>query len=84
MHYSANERAYIQLLGRVGRYREPCQRFLWDELEDPVDILVQAKMWAELRKKTVRGPIKRAEKQVKNQSRLSFQASMAFNDNQHN
>ena len=32
----SSERAYIQLLGRVGRYYEPCKRFLWSELEDRV------------------------------------------------
>ena len=26
----ASERAYVQLLGRVGRYNETCMRFLWD------------------------------------------------------
>ena len=25
-----SERAYVQLLGRVGRYREPCLRYVWD------------------------------------------------------
>ena len=25
-----NERAYIQLLGRVGRFKEPCKRFKWE------------------------------------------------------
>lgn len=25
-----SSRAYLQLLGRVGRYREPCERFVWD------------------------------------------------------
>ena len=25
-----SERAYVQLLGRVGRYKEPCERFVWD------------------------------------------------------
>ena len=38
MSASPNERAYLQLLGRVGRYREPCKRFIWDELAAPVDL----------------------------------------------
>ena len=32
-----NERAYIQLLGRVGRFKEPCKRFKWDGLDSPVN-----------------------------------------------
>ena len=42
MSQSPSVRAYTQLLGRVGRYHEPCLRFLWRELEDPVDRNLEA------------------------------------------
>ena len=32
-----NDRAYVQLLGRVGRYREPCLRYVWSGLSNAVD-----------------------------------------------
>lgn len=38
MSESCNMRAYIQLLGRVGRFNEPCKRFLWFGLEEPVNM----------------------------------------------
>ena len=49
MSASKSKRAYEQLLGRVGRYREPCLRYVWDELDDGVDILAQATMLGKLR-----------------------------------
>ena len=44
MSKAANLRAYVQLLGRVGRYKEECKRFKWTELKDPIDRLAQARM----------------------------------------
>ena len=44
MSKSANLRAYIQLLGRVGRYQEECKRFKWNELDDPIDLFNQSRM----------------------------------------
>ena len=38
MSSAANLRAYVQLLGRVGRYSEECKRFKLDNL-DPFDVL---------------------------------------------
>lgn len=32
-----SERAYVQLLGRVGRYKEPCLRFVWSGLASVVN-----------------------------------------------
>ena len=51
MSSSQSERAYVQLLGRVGRYKEPCLRFVWSELdsEDVIDCYEQAKLLAKLR-----------------------------------
>lgn len=37
MSKSSNLRAYVQLLGRVGRYKENCKRFKWNELDDFID-----------------------------------------------
>ena len=32
-----NKRAYVQALGRVGRFHEKARRFVWDQLQEPVD-----------------------------------------------
>ena len=32
-----NKRAYVQALGRVGRFHEKAKRFVWDQLTEPVD-----------------------------------------------
>ena len=37
MSSAKSERAYVQLLGRVGRYQEPCLRFVWNELDEVID-----------------------------------------------
>ena len=42
-------RAYIQALGRVGRFDERSKRFLWKELKDPVNKLSEIGKVAELR-----------------------------------
>ena len=51
MSSSQSERAYVQLLGRVGRYKEPCLRFVWSELdsEDVIDCYEQAREETPLR-----------------------------------
>ena len=72
-----NQRAYLQLLGRVGRFKEPCQRFVWNELSEVVDSYEEAKMWARLRNKTVKGSLKqeRKQRQIEGQCKLTFAAS---------
>ena len=42
MSSAKSERAYVQLLGRVGRYQEPCLRFVWNELDEVIDYYEQA------------------------------------------
>ena len=37
MSPSANQRAYVQLLGRCGRYNEACLRSVWNQLASVVD-----------------------------------------------
>ena len=32
-----SRRSYIQGLGRVGRYNECSQRFIWEQLKEPVN-----------------------------------------------
>ena len=67
-----SDRAYVQLLGRVGRYREPCLRYVWDGLRSEVDSLKQATMLGNLRRrKTARGHLKKQYKMVPGQSRLN-------------
>ena len=48
MSSAKSERAYIQLLGRVGRYQEPCLRFVWNELDEVIDCYEQALMLQKL------------------------------------
>ena len=56
-------RAYIQALGRVGRYHEPARRFIWDRLEEPVDKKAEIGKIAELRAlKMAKKVIKKAER----------------------
>ena len=53
-----SERAYVQLLGRVGRYKEPCMRFVWSGLSEAINQQEQARLLGQLRnsgKKTTRG-----------------------------
>ena len=72
-----SERAYVQLLGRVGRYKEPCLRYVWDKLESEIDIYKQATMLGSLlREKTVRSHGKRQSKLVAGQSRLNVAVSV--------
>ena len=44
-----SERAYIQLLGRVGRYKDPCRRFVWSNLSYVIDQKAQARLICQLR-----------------------------------
>ena len=75
-----SERAYVQLLGRVGRYREPCLRYVWDQLSSEVDLRKQAKMLGELRRvKRTRGYLKKQVKQIAGQSRLNVKVSVVEN-----
>ena len=48
MSSAKSERAYVQLLGRVGRYQEPCLRFVWNELDEVIDCYEQALMLQKL------------------------------------
>ena len=43
-----NTRAYNQALGRVGRYIEPCERYLSPDVLQPVDRLEELKLIADL------------------------------------
>ena len=43
-------RAFIQGLGRVGRFKEKCLRFVWEQLHEPVDLGAGARVTAKLRK----------------------------------
>ena len=73
MGESSSVRAYIQLLGRVGRYHDPCLRFLWDELDDRVCQFQEAVGLAKLR--LVKGPVKQQQTQVKGQQRLQYMSA---------
>ena len=42
-------RAYVQALGRVGRFNEPSKRFIWEQLKEPVDTSAQIAQIADLR-----------------------------------
>ena len=44
-----SRRSYIQGLGRVGRYNECSQRFIWDELKEPVNKRKETAVFAKLR-----------------------------------
>ena len=73
MSASKSDRAYVQLLGRVGRYGEPCQRFVWDQLDDPVDAYEQAILLARLRRPiSDRRDKKLQSKQIAGQSMLAY------------
>ena len=68
-----SQRAFIQLLGRVGRYREPCKRFLWNELDDTVCPFLSALLLNKLKQgKTVKRHTKRKDKDLKGQQKLPF------------
>ena len=54
----ANRRAFVQALGRVGRFNEKCKRFLWDELETPVNALAEVAHMAALREMQVTKVVK--------------------------
>ena len=45
----ANTRAYVQALGRVGRFTEKARRFVWDGVGAPVDEHAEVRLMAELR-----------------------------------
>ena len=49
MSACVSERAYVQLLGRVGRYRDPCRRFVWSDLGQVIDMKEQARLICQLR-----------------------------------
>ena len=72
-----SEREYVQLLGRVGRYKEPSERYVWDRLSDVIDIKKQAKMLGKLhRVQTSRSQLKRQRKQIQNQGKLGFEVTV--------
>ena len=48
----ASTRAFVQGLGRVGRYTEQCQRFLHKDLRSPVDAASQAAIIGLLKSRT--------------------------------
>ena len=61
----------------MGRYKEPCLRYVWDKLESEIDIHKQATMLGSLlREKTVRSHSKRQSKLVAGQSRLNVAVSV--------
>ena len=80
MSASPNQRAYLQLLGRVGRYREPCKRFIWDQLAAPVDLDQQIALLAKLRKQ--RKPIAQKRTSKRNQKPVAGQSKLAFGKTQ--
>ena len=49
MSSSESTRAYVQALGRVGRFHEQSKRFIWDRLKEPVDKKAEIGKIAELR-----------------------------------
>ena len=49
MSACVSERAYVQLLGRVGRYKDPCLRFVLSGLEQVIDLKEQARLVCQLR-----------------------------------
>ena len=57
----------------MGRYREPCKRFLWDQLTEPVDMDQQITLLAKLRK-----PIAQKRTSKKNQKRIAGQNKLNF------
>ena len=67
----------MQLLGRVGRYKEPSERYVWDRLSDVIDIKKQAKMLGKLHSvQTKRSVLKRQRKQIQNQGKLGFEVTV--------
>ena len=52
-----SDRAYIQALGRVGRFGELYKRFIWDGLEQTVDINAKIAKLSKLRNLTVKRPV---------------------------
>ena len=50
MHTCPSERDYVQLLGRVGRYKEPCKRFVLSGLEQTIDVIAEAQLISRLRR----------------------------------
>ena len=63
MSSTQSQRAYVQLLGRVGRYREPCKRFVWDQLDETVCPNLKAMLLNKLKyRKTVKSSAKRKDK----------------------
>ena len=59
----ANRRAFVQALGRVGRFNEKCKRFVWDQLESPVNSLTEVAHMAALREMQVTKVVKPVKQQ---------------------
>ena len=59
----ANRRAYVQALGRVGRFNEKCKRFVWDQLGSPVNSLTEVAHMAALREMQVTKVVKPVKQQ---------------------
>ena len=49
-----NKRAYVQALGRVGRFHEKAKRFVWDQLPQTVDEMAQMRLMGVLREQQVK------------------------------
>ena len=49
-----NKRSYVQALGRVGRFHEKAKRFVWDQLQEPVDKMAQIALVGTLRQQKVK------------------------------
>ena len=59
----ANRRAFVQALGRVGRFNEKCKRFVWDKLESPVNSSTEVAHMAALRELQVTKVLKPVKQQ---------------------
>ena len=59
----ANRRAFVQALGRVGRFNEKCKRFVWDQLGSPVNSLTEVAHMAALREMQVTKVVKPVKQQ---------------------
>ena len=71
------KRAYIQGLGRVGRYNECSLRFIWEALQEPVNKKKETAIFAKLRMALAgkRKPSNKNQKSAAGQSMLTFGTS---------
>ena len=63
-------RAYVQGLGRVGRYNENCLRFLWKHLKTPVDDVSQDKIVGQLKALTKANTFRKMQPQPHDQLKM--------------